>query len=129
MFRKTIVIGYFLFACTKFCYGEVNIVELEDGTAVKVINTRVPNGKNKDSTLNGNSPEEVTNYSYRNGYGPAIYLSPNVNYPPANENVPHHRRSRHDEHKPDRGYPPFSGYDSYIAYPPDIGSDFDQDRH
>lgn len=128
MFRKTVVIGFFLFACTKFCYGEVNIIKLEDGTEVKVITTRVANGKNKDSSLNEKRPGEVTNYSYRNGYGPTIYLSPNDGYPPPNGYGPHHRRFHHDEHKPERGYMPFTGYDSYSAYSPYIDSDFDQDR-
>jgi hypothetical protein len=126
MFRKTVMSGFFLFACNKFCYGEMNVIELEDGTVVKVITTRVPNGKNKDAILNGNNPD-VTNYSYRNGYGPTIYLSPNVGYPPHRYD-PHHPRPHHDGHKPEGGYRPFTGYDSYSAYPPDIDSDFDPDR-
>lgn len=128
MFGKTVVIGFFLFACTKLGYGEVNTIKLEDGTAVRVITTRVANGKNKDSSLNKRRPEESTSYSYRNGYGPTIYVSPNTGYLPPNGYGPHHRRRHHDEHNPERGYRPFTGYDPYSPYPTDIDPDFDPDR-
>jgi hypothetical protein len=129
MLRKTVMVGFFLFAYTKFCYGEINIIKLEDGTEFRVITTRVANGKNKDSTLNGNRPEEAPNYSYRNGYGPSVYLSPNVGYPPPNGYDPHHRRRHHHEHKFERGYMPFTDYDPYSIYPSYIDdSDFYPDR-